>query len=343
MPASANPLGERRQRPGSVSPVNPLDTLDGFDRGLLKPSGPPERAGAMKAVLTDRRFSDPDWIFERKLDGIRCVAIRSAEHVRMLSRNDLSLNERYPELAAALEAERSSRFAVDGEIVAFEGPRTSFARLAQRKQKHVPVFFYVFDLLWLDGQDVRALPLRARKRLLRSTLRFHAGVRLTPYRNGEGEALFEQACRQGWEGVIAKRADSTYSDRRSRDWLKFKCEQGQEFVIGGYTRPHGSRTEFGALLLGYFDRGRLRYAGKVGTGFDQATLREIGEAMRALERPDSPFRDSGTLRERDVTWVEPQLVAEVGFSEWTRAGRLRHPRFLGLREDKDASEVIREG
>jgi len=243
----------------------------------------------MKAVLTDERFSDPEWIFERKLDGIRCVAIRSGGRVRLLSRNDLSLSERYPELATALEANACSRFAIDGEVVAFEGSQTSFARLAQRGHHRVRVFLYVFDLLWLDGCDVRPLPLHARKRLLRSELTFGDGVRLTPYRKEAGEALFEEACRRGWEGVIAKRADSPYTDRRSRDWLKFKCEQGQELVVGGYTAPQGTRTELGALLLGTYDGGRLRYAGKVGTGFDRGTLRPRRAPARA-RAPGSAVR-----------------------------------------------------
>jgi bifunctional non-homologous end joining protein LigD len=318
------------------------EALPEDERALVRPGPPPTGAAAMKAVLTDERFSDPAWIFERKLDGIRCIAVRDGGPVRLLSRNDLSLDARYPELATALTGEPRERFAVDGEVVAFEGSRTSFARLAQRGHRRVPVFLYVFDLLWLDGCDVRALPLHARKRLLRSELTFADGVRLTPYRRAAGEALFEAACRKGWEGVIAKRADSPYSDRRSRDWLKFKCEQGQELVVGGYTAPRGARTEFGALLLGSYDDGRLRYAGKVGTGFDQATLRDLGARLRALERPDPPFADAHAIRERGVTWVEPELVAQVGFTEWTGAGRLRHPRFLGLRDDKAARDVVRE-
>ncbi len=321
-----------------------LEELAPEDRARLQPAPAPSRAAVMKAVLTTERFSDPEWIFERKLDGIRCVAIRSGGAPRLLSRNDLSLNDRYPEIADALAAEGCDRFAVDGEVVAFDGAATSFARLAQRGRHRVPVFFYVFDLLWLDGQDLRALPLRSRKRLLRAALSFRDGVRLTPYRNEAGEALFEQACRKGWEGVVAKRADSPYRATRSRDWLKFKCEQGQELVIGGYTAPQGSRTDFGALLLGYYDdRGELAYAGKVGTGFDQAMLRDLGARLRDLERSASPFADPSAIRPRGAKWVEPELVAQVGFTEWTRDGRLRHPRFLGLRDDKPASEVVREG
>jgi bifunctional non-homologous end joining protein LigD len=154
--------------------------------------------------------------------------------------------------------------------------------------------------------------------------------------------MFDHACRQGWEGVVAKRADSPYRETRSRDWLKFKCEAGQELVIGGFTAPRGTRTELGALLLGYYDDGQLRYAGKVGTGFDRETLEDLGRRLRALRRDTSPFAAADSIRESGITWVKPQLVAEVAFTEWTGAGRLRHPRYLGLREDKAAEQVIRE-
>jgi bifunctional non-homologous end joining protein LigD len=314
------------------------------ERALLRAAPAPRHAGVMKAVLTDARFSDPEWIFERKLDGVRCVAIRDGGEVRLLSRNDLSMNGRYPEIAAALERQPQRRFAVDGEVVAFDGAQTSFARLAQRGQTHVPVFFYIFDVLWLDGCDVRALPLRTRKKLLRTELRFDdRSLRFSTHRNGDGETFFQEACRKGWEGLIAKRADSPYTEKRSRDWLKFKCEQGQELVIGGFTAPRGSRSEFGALLLGYYDgEGRLRYAGKVGTGFDEAMLRSLGARLRSLQVDAPPFADADAIRERGVTWVRPDLVAQLAFTEWTSAGRLRHPRFLGLRDDKPAREVVRE-
>jgi bifunctional non-homologous end joining protein LigD len=292
----------------------------------------------MKAVLTQERFSDPEWIFERKLDGIRCVAIRDGGPVRLLSRNDLALNGRYPGVASGLEAQARSRFAIDGEVVAFEDGQTSFQRLGH---PGAAIFYYVFDLLWLDGEDVRGLPLLERKSLLREALEWEDPLRLNPYRREAGEAMFEEACSKGWEGVIAKRADSVYTAKRSRDWLKFKCEAGQELVIGGYTAPRGAREEFGALLVGVYDTsGELRYAGKVGTGFDRATLRDLGARMRSLRREASPFADAP--RYRDATWIEPELVAQLGFAEWTTAGRLRHPRFLGLRDDKPARSVVRE-
>jgi bifunctional non-homologous end joining protein LigD len=318
-----------------------LDTLPATERSLVRKAAPPRGSDAMKAVLTDERFSHPDWVFERKLDGIRCIAIRDGGGVRLLSRNDLSLNGRYPELAEALAGESAARFAVDGEVVAFDGAQTSFSMLSQRGQRRVRVFLYVFDLLWLDGHDVRRLPLRSRKRLLRDTLHFRGDVRLTQHRNERGEEMYAEACAKGWEGLIAKRADSPYAGSRSKDWLKFKCDRSQELVIGGYTAPRGSREELGALLTGYFDDGQLRYAGKVGTGFDGATLKDLAKRMRPLRRADPPFADAP--RDRTATWVEPELVAQIGFAEWTRHGRLRHPRFLGLRFDKAAAKVVREG
>ena len=304
------------------------------------PADAPTTAAAMKAVLTDERFSDPDWIYERKLDGIRCIAIRDGGPVRLLSRNDLPLNDRFPTIAAALEQQRCRRFAIDGEVVAFSGGRASFASLGKARSK---IFLYAFDITWLDGEDVRPLPLRERKRLLRETIDFGDPIRFTAHRNGDGVAFYEEACRKGWEGLIAKRADSPYVTTRSRDWLKFKCEHGQEFVIGGFTAPRRSREEFGALLLGYYRDGDLIYAGKVGTGFDRAMLKELGAEMRKRERPTRPFAgDDKIPGVRGATWVEPELVAQIGFTEWTTDGRLRHPRFLGMRDDKPAREVVRE-
>ena len=316
---------------------DPLAALEADERALARHGHPPRGSDAMKAVLTDDRPSGRDWIFERKLDGIRCVARCLEGGVELLSRNDLSLNGRFPEIAAAL-AER--RVVIDGEVVAFERGQTSFARLAARGHRPVAVYYYVFDLLWIDGWDVRPLPLDTRKRLLRAAVEGGNRIRLTAHRTGDGEALLQEACRKRWEGLIAKRRDSPYVHARSKNWLKLKCTYGQELVIGGFTAPRGSRHEFGALLVGYYERGRLRYAGKVGTGFDRETLRDLGARMRALRTDRSPFADE--VRERAVTWVRPELVAEVGFSEWTEDGRLRHPRFQGLRDDKAARDVVRE-
>jgi DNA ligase D-like protein (predicted ligase) len=319
--------------------VDPFAALDEGERSLLRAQARPDWLEPMKAVLTDERFSRDDWVFERKLDGIRCLAFKADEVVRLRSRNDLSLNGRFPEIAAALSADPITDVVLDGEVVAFAGSQTSFERLQQRGERDVRVFFYVFDLLHLAGRATTALPLRARKRLLRH-LKLEDPIRLATHRNRDGEAFYRHACEHGWEGLIAKRADAPYVHGRSRDWLKFKCSAEQELVIGGYTAPRGSRTDLGALLLGYFEGGRLRYAGKVGTGFTQATLRDLAGRLEPLRSDDSPFADE--VRMKDVTWVAPELVAQIGFSEWTRDGRLRHPRYLGLREDKAAAEVVRE-
>jgi DNA ligase D-like protein (predicted ligase) len=298
----------------------------------------------MKAVLADKPFSDPNWIFERKLDGIRCLATRDATGVQLVSRTGRRMNHEYPTIVEALEAEPSDEFSADGEIVAFENGITSFSRLQRRGRERVPVFLYLFDLPRHAGEDLRRVPLRQRKARLRRVLEFGGPVRFNPHRNGEhGEELFREACEKGLEGVVAKRADSFYlSGGRSRDWLKLKCHAEQELVIGGYTAPKGSRTEFGALLAGYYDDGgTLRYAGKVGTGFDQHTLRALGERLRGLEQDESPFEPFKPVPP-GTHWVRPELVGQIGFAEWTRDGRLRHPRYLGLRDDKPPREVVRE-
>jgi len=317
-----------------------FDVLDDSERAKLVRSPAPEWVEPMKAVLTEERFSSDEWIYERKLDGIRCLAFRNGRDVRLLSRNKLSLNGRFCEVAFALEAQAGVDCILDGEVVGVSGGKSSFERLQQRGERPVAIFYYVFDVVYLDGYDVRPLSTRSRKRLLKNALSFSGPLRTTTHRNRDGEAYYAEACRRGWEGLIAKRADAPYTAGRSRDWLKFKCSAEQELVIGGFTAPRGSRTELGALLLGYYDGGRLRYAGKVGTGFTQETLRRLASNLAPLERATSPFSDE--VKERHTTWVDPRLVAQVGFSEWTRDGRLRHPRFLGLREDKPASEVVRE-
>lgn len=304
----------------------------------------------MLATLTEERFSRPDWIFERKFDGERCLAYRDGRTIRVLSRNQRPMNGTYPELVDALTAQEHERFVIDGEVVAFEGRRTSFARLQGRlgltdpsaaRASQIPVFYYVFDLLHLDGHATVGLPLTWRKRLLRGGLHFGDPLRFTTHRVEAGEAAYRAACLRGDEGVIAKRADAPYAGVRSRDWLKFKCVRDQEFVIGGYTAPKGRRVGLGALLVGYHDGRNLVYAGKVGTGFDDATLRKLKQQLSAIEQPTAPFT-RGRVREADTRWVRPTVVAQIGFTEWTRDGKLRHPRYTGLRTDKDAADVVRE-
>jgi DNA ligase D-like protein (predicted ligase) len=260
------------------------------------------------------------------------------------------LNAKYPELVQAFSAQKTARFIVDGEIVTFDGGVTSFAKLQQRMQvrnpsaklrRRVRVWFYAFDLLYLGTYDLRRVPLRYRKDLLKKTIEVQGPLRFTEYRETEGEAFYREACQRHWEGIIAKNVDSTYISERSRQWLKFKCINEQEFVITGYTDPQGGRVGFGALLAGYYERGKLRYAGKVGTGYDTNTLRRLGQRLAKLETGTKPFTEEALPRS-GVHWVKPKLVAQIGFTEWTGDRKLRHPRFLGLRDDKKPEEVTRE-
>lgn len=339
---------------------DPLQLLGGAERSELRRAGPADFVAPMLATLTDRRFSDGNWIFERKLDGVRAVVVRDGTTSTLWSRNRRQMNDTYPELVEGVDAHAPERFVADGEVVAFDGAQTSFARLQQRigisdpvraARVGVPVYLYLFDLLVIDDVDITRLPLRARKRLLRETFDFTDPLRYSAHRNTEGEAYHDEACRRGWEGLIAKRADGRYRSGRSADWLKFKCVRGQEFVVGGFTEPAGSRSGFGALLVGYYDvpddgpdgpddDAVLRYAGKVGTGYDNRTLTGLRSRLDGLERASSPFGDR--VRERGAHWVEPELVVQIGFTEWTGDGMLRHPRFQGLRHDKAPTEVIRE-
>jgi bifunctional non-homologous end joining protein LigD len=304
----------------------------------------------MLATLTDRRDFGEDWLLERKLDGERCVARKDGGTVRLESRNGKDLTETYPEVRGAVGAQRSPALLIDGEVVAFDDEQTSFSRLQQRlgvaspsaqQLATYPVVYCVFDILELDGEDLSGRPLRERRASLQHALRPGEALQLTEAWQGDSERRFADACRAGWEGLIAKRADAPYARGRSKDWLKLKCAWEQEFVIGGFTEPGGSRTDFGALLVGYHERGALRYAGKVGTGFNAATLRDLGARLRGLQRPDSPFLDARPIP-RGTHWTRPELVAQVGFAEWTSDGRLRQPRFRGLRDDKPADEVVRE-
>jgi bifunctional non-homologous end joining protein LigD len=305
----------------------------------------------MLATLTDERFSRKGWLFEPKWDGERCLAFRRGRSLSLLSRNRKRLNDKYPEIAAALLEQELDSFIADGEIVTFQDGITSFAKLQERMQvqhpsadllRRIPGCLCLFDLLYLDRYDTRQVPLQYRKQLLRIVFEFQDSLRFTEHRETEGEAYYQMACRRGWEGVIAKNGDSVYVSRRTRDWLKFKCRQEQELVIGGYTDPRGSRIGFGALLLGFYRKGKLMYAGKVGTGFNHETLERLSRKLAQLETSDCPFSDD-RLPRRGVHWVKPKLVAQIGFTEWTAEDKLRHPRFLGLREDKRPEDVGRTG
>lgn len=239
----------------------------------------------MLATLTDRRDFGEDWLLERKLDGERCVARKDGGDVRLQSRSGKDLTGTYPEVRAAVAAQRARRMLLDGEVVAYDGEQTSFSRLQQRLgvanpsaqlAAAYPVVYCVFDLLELDGEDLTVLPLLERRARLARLVRPSAALQLTEAWRGDSQRRFAEACRSGWEGLMAKRTDAPYTAGRSRDWLKLKCAWEQELVIGGFTDPAGSRTDFGALLVGYHEHGRLLYAGRVGTGYSAATLRDLG-------------------------------------------------------------------
>ena len=304
----------------------------------------------MLATLTDRRDFGEDWLLERKLDGERCVARKDDADVRLESRTGKDLTGTYPEVRTAVAAQAGRRMLLDGEVVAYDGEQTSFGRLQQRLGVaqpsprlvgSYPVVFCVFDLLELDGEDLTAQSLLQRRARLTKAIRSSDALQLIEALRGDSERRFAEACTRGWEGLIAKRADAPYTRGRSKDWLKLKCAWEQEFVIGGFTDPGGRRKDFGALLVGYHEDGRLRYAGKVGTGYSAATLRDLGVRLRALEAPESPFVDARPIP-RGTHWTRPELVGQIGFAEWTTEGRLRQPRFLGLRDDKGPDEVLRE-
>jgi bifunctional non-homologous end joining protein LigD len=306
----------------------------------------------MLATLTEELPTQGKWVYEPKLDGVRALIYVSGGSVRIYSRNRKPLNDAYPELAEALATAVRGEAVLDGEVVAFDQERgvTSFARLQQRMQlrdpvrarrSQVPVHLYLFDCMFYEGIDITGLPLLERKTILRDVVWYDDPIRFTPYRTTGSAAMLREACESGAEGIIAKRADSRYVSARSTDWLKIKCVRQQEFVIGGYTAPQGSRERLGALLVGYYDGKSLRYAGKVGTGYDRRTLEYLHRRLVPLHRLTSPFSE-GPAPASDVQWVSPRLVGQVGFSEWTSAGLLRHPRFLGLRDDKAPGEVRRE-
>jgi bifunctional non-homologous end joining protein LigD len=324
-----------------------FDGLPSEAKSRLVKKPMPSWIDPMLATLTEERFSREGWIYEPKLDGERCITYKSSRSLELMSRNKKILNGGYSELVAVL-GPQEHEFVVDGEVVAFDGERTSFEKLQGRiglhderaTQKKIPVFYYLFDILYLDGRDVRPLPLKYRKELLKKAISFNEPLRFTPHVAGEGVNYYEQACRRGEEGVMAKDFESPYVSVRSRSWLKFKCVSGQEFVIGGFTDPQRSRIGFGALLVGYYKNKQLIYAGKVGTGFDTQTLTGLGAELNKLEQDKSPF--AGEVDKNHVHWVKPVLVAEIGFGEWTQYDRLRVPRFRGLRRDKAAKDVVRE-
>ena len=312
----------------------------------------------MKARLVRELPRGGDWVYEIKFDGIRAIAVKDKNSVRLYSRLHNDLTGRFPEVARAVQQLRCERVVIDGEIVALDHEgRSSFQLLqsAHAPGQRPPIHYYVFDLLNLESADLKNLPLTRRKELLdrlvppkQDVIRFSASL------VGDAKQLLAEACRHKLEGLIAKQPAAKYEPGRRGDaFLKIKCLSGQEFVIGGYTQPKGGRLHFGAILVGYYDKGKIMFASKVGTGFNEQSLASLFRQFQKLKRPDCPFANlpekrgtSGGLTVAEMTrctWVDPRLVCQIAFTEWTRDGHLRHPVFLGLREDKTATEVVKEG
>lgn len=307
----------------------------------------------MLAMLVDKPFDDPEWLFEIKWDGVRAVStIESAHKVQVRSRTDKDLLVQFPEFDHLGRAFSSLPVIIDGEIVSLDRyGRSSFQRLQPRLnrrtsdpalQRAIPVTYVIFDLLYAGKRDLRSTPLDERKALLERLLQADAPhVMLSKHVIGAGTKLFAEAKRRKLEGIIAKQRASLYVERRSRSWLKIKTHLEQEVVIAGWTEPRGSREKFGALVLGVYDKGKLRYVGHVGTGFDQELLDVVYRKLKPLETTRSPFATKPPSN-APVHWVRPHLVAEVKFGEWTKDGLMRQPVFVGLRTDKKPEDVVRE-
>ena len=279
----------------------------------------PEWLEPMAATLTQERFSGPEWIFERKFDGIRLLAYKRGRDVQLFSRNRLP--QQLPHLSDPI-----ARLPVDHAIL--DGEMTWDGRS-----------YYVFDVLWFENRDVTELPVEERRALIE---RLPLKPPLRRVELLDGDKPWERACREGWEGVIAKRRGSPYEHKRSKHWLKMKCEASQELVVGGYTDPQGARVGLGALLVGYFEGHDLVFAGKVGTGFDTKLLLDLRRRFDAIEQAAPPFTKGTGLPRIRAHWVRPEVVVQVSFIEWTVHGKLRHPRLIGVRFDKNAREVTRE-
>jgi bifunctional non-homologous end joining protein LigD len=271
----------------------------------------------MAATLTQERFTGPEWIFERKFDGIRLIAFKQGSETRLFSRNRLP--QSLPAVANAIAALPVEDAILDGEVT--WGARSGEGGVA----------YHVFDVMWLDGRDVRSLTLDERRALLKALPLQPPLRRVTTMHDAQP---WERACSEGWEGVIAKRRDSRYEHRRSPHWLKMKCEAKRDFVVGGFTDPQRSRVGLGALLVGYYEKDDFVFAGKVGTGFDTKLLLELRSRLDAIEIPASPFNKAKGLPRLRAHWTRPEIVVEVAFIEWTVHGKLRHPRLLGVRFDK---------
>ncbi|GAC1513753.1 MAG: hypothetical protein NVS1B11_27020 [Terriglobales bacterium] len=314
----------------------------------------PQAVHPMLALSTETPFDGDDWLFEIKWDGYRAVSFIENGKVRFVSRNQNDLTAQYRELQILPKSVKAKTAILDGEVVAPDDQgRSSFSLMQQRTgvrahgrrtaaNSEISVVYYVFDVLYIDGYDLRRVPLEQRKEVLAQIIWFGDLIRYSDHYPGKGIALFNAAKQKGLEGIVAKRRNSYYDERRSREWLKIKITQTVDCVIGGYTDPEGSRQYFGAIVLGLYNKkGQLVHIGQAGTGFNQAILKQISQVVEELETNESPF--FGPVDARNVHWVRPERVAEIKFSEWTHETseggvKLRAPVFMGLREDKDPRE-----
>jgi ATP-dependent DNA ligase len=282
----------------------------------------PEWIVPMAATLTQERFTGPEWVFERKLDGIRMLAFKNGSDVKLYSRNRLP--QHYPAVAEAIAQLPHRNLILDGEAAWDPSSR---------------IGYHVFDILWIDGRSVMDLPLDERRELLKD---LPLRTPLARVKEVTDDKPWERACREGWEGVIAKLRSSTYEQRRSPHWLKMKCEATQELVVGGFTDPQGRRVGLGALLVGYYHDDDFVFAGKIGTGFDTKLLLDLRAKLDKIEIPKSPFTKANGLPRLRAHWAKPEIVVQVAFIEWTAHNKLRHPRLIGIRYDKSPREVVRE-
>jgi len=346
-----------RAKPEATPSASPRPAQDDVLAKL--PKAKPRFIEPMKPKLVEHAPTTGDWVYELKFDGIRALAIKDGRTIQLISRNEKKLNDRFPEIAQAAADFDADECVVDGEVVAMDGEGRSSFQLLQRTEldgKDALLAFYVFDLLQLNGHSLINVPLTLRKDALMRLIPPSGDViRFSGALGTDAKTLLPEIQRRSLEGLIGKQRDSVYeSGRRSGTWIKLKCVTEQEFVIGGFTPPAGARKHFGALLVGYYDKGNLRFAGKVGSGFDAKLLSSLHKKMRAEERPTTPFTDLPSKQNdewvqgitpsmmRKINWVNPKFVCQVKFSEWTRDLKLRQPVFLGLREDKDPREVERE-
>lgn len=330
---------------------NILKSLPEEIKEKLKKTTIPEDINPMLATLTEKYFSNPNWIYEKKWDGYRILAYKSNNQVTLLSRRHKDYSDRYHLITEELKKQKASNFILDGEVVAYVKDETKFSLLQQRdmlpKDITISLKYHIFDILYLDDYDTTKVKLINRKNILEQAIKFNDILLNTTYIEKDGIEFYNKACSLGWEGIIAKNKNSLYINKRSKNWLKFKCNKQQEFIIVGYTDPEGSRIGFGSLLLGYYQnsdksRNKLKYAGKVGTGFNDQLLRVLSKKLKNIEIPKTESDIKSEIKDLNVHFVKPLLVGEIKFTEWTEHGKLRHPSFLGLRENKDPKKVIRE-